>query len=312
MSNLVNLPIKLNIDDSFFKDEVRNGYCVSEMMKKVWAVELDLLAKVLEVCDKHRLRVFSFAGTTLGAVRHNGFVPWDDDIDLVLMRKDYDRLCEVASEEFLDPYFFQTEDTDSGSLRGHAQLRNSKTTGILSGESRNDINQGIFIDIFPFDNVVDDKELFADQVKKIKRYMVLAKRHYKYAAGYRHYKRNLKAAILHLPLSIANIIYDYKKMYIRFEKECVLYNGVKTKKIGTISRFYDNPRFIFDREDFSDSIMFPFEMIEIPVCVGYEKVLTNTYGNWKELIIAKNEHGSVHFETTKSYKDYLMEKDKYR
>ena len=129
---MVSLNIKL--PENFLDEEIRDDYVVSSQMKQVWAVELDLLNKILEVCKKYNIKIIASGGTLLGAVRHKGFIPWDDDIDLMMMRDQYDKLCDVAEKEFTYPYFFQTEYTDPGSMRGHAQLRNSQTTGILNVE----------------------------------------------------------------------------------------------------------------------------------------------------------------------------------
>ena len=150
--------LKLKIPENFIAEEIRCGYKVTQQMKEIWAVELDLLSEFDRVCTKYNIKYFACGGTLLGAIRHHGFIPWDDDIDLAMARKDYEKLCEVAPKEFVHPYFFQTEYTDPGSLRGHAQLRNSITTGILKEEYplRKKINQGIFIDIFPLDGVPED------------------------------------------------------------------------------------------------------------------------------------------------------------
>ena len=114
--------------EGFLEEEVRCGYTVSAEMKKLWAVELDLLAEFDRVCKKHGLTYFAFGGTLLGAVRHQGFIPWDDDIDVVMFREDYRRLTQIAAEEFRHPYFFQTPFTDCGLVMGGSRLRNSNTT----------------------------------------------------------------------------------------------------------------------------------------------------------------------------------------
>ena len=87
--------------------EIRNGYEISADMKKVWAVEMELLKKLLEVCEKHHLRIWAEGGTLLGAVREKGFIPWDDDIDMAMPREDYDKLQTIAKDQFKAPFFFQ-------------------------------------------------------------------------------------------------------------------------------------------------------------------------------------------------------------
>ncbi len=78
----------MHFDESFFEGEERNGFYISPIMKRAWAVELDILEVISKICRKYQIRWFAESGTMLGAVRHNGFIPWDDDIDISMLRPD--------------------------------------------------------------------------------------------------------------------------------------------------------------------------------------------------------------------------------
>ena len=240
--------LKLQLPDGFLNEEVRCGYTVTKQRKEVWAVELDLLQEFMRVCNKYGLKYCADGGTLLGAIRHHGFIPWDDDLDIAMLRSDFEKLNEVAPAEFKKPYFWQTEETDKGSARGHAQLRNSDTTGIIKTEyerqRNNNFNQGIFIDIFPFDTVVDDEEKLAEQ--DLKRMELLTKyREILDSGDYFYYKPwvdevgkrhfNLKKACRHFKHKLLRD--SYVPIYNQFIKEITRYNDIDNSKIDLTRKF---------------------------------------------------------------------------
>lgn len=92
--------MKLDFPKDFLQEELRCDYLVTEEMKRVWAASMDLYAVLDEVCRAHGLRYFFGCGNLLGAARHQGFIPWDDDIDIIMPREDYEKLCAIAGEAF--------------------------------------------------------------------------------------------------------------------------------------------------------------------------------------------------------------------
>jgi len=301
--------IQITLPENFLQEEVRCGYTVTSDMKKVWAVELDLLVRLLEVCRKHNISIVASGGTLLGAVRHKGFIPWDDDIDLMMTRSEYERLCQVAQKEFTHPYFFQTEYTDPGSLRGHAQLRNSETTAILESErGKARFNQGIFIDIFPLDNVIDDPEKLWLQYKASSRYLKKAKKCNRFTYGYKR-KDGIAGFLRHC---LYHVISPYiarcrlqEYYYSLFENECSRYNNESAHVISSLSFQFLNKKNYIATTYFSKIIMLDFEFIQIPSLEKYESYLITHYGDYKKFVLGESCHGKVFFDTDNSYAKYL-------
>ena len=91
-----------NID----RDEMRSGFLVTSHRKKLWNVQIGIVNEFARICKKHNLRWFAHGGTLLGSVRHKGFVPWDDDMDVALFRPDYEKFRQIVVDEIRAPYFF--------------------------------------------------------------------------------------------------------------------------------------------------------------------------------------------------------------
>ena len=222
------------IPAEFYQGETRCDYYVSPDMKKVWAVLLDLLVEFMRVCDHHHIKYYMCGGSILGAVRHGGFIPWDDDIDVMMMREEYEKLIEIGPNEFKHPYFFQIETTDPGSAKGHIQIRNSETACLSEGYKYKKllVNQGIFLDVFPIDRV---PERFRESFPYISNLVKLRNDIYFYkrmTIFYRFkWRKNLLALlkdyITHIMLSYHGNKDLYRIKYNQFLLECQKYNNKK-------------------------------------------------------------------------------------
>jgi lipopolysaccharide cholinephosphotransferase len=284
--------------------EIRKGYTISAEMKKVWSIQMKLVKKLLEVCKKYNLKIWADGGTLLGTVRDQGYIPWDDDIDMVMLRGDYDKLVHIASKEFREPFFFQNAYTDKLYPRGHSQLRYNGTAAILPGDIYCKFNQSIFIDVFVYDALPKDKNYFTANLLKaefLREIMI-----------WRTYTRckpfTMKYFMKRLASKLFFAVFNFHKIFHRFEQ---LYSNSKLE----LSDIYSCPTFnlslVFKiarkKEWYSDTIYMPFEDIQMPVPKGYDKILTNQYGDYMTPVKAPSMHGSVIFDTKRPYTEVLKD-----
>lgn len=284
------------------ESEERCGYTVSQEMKKVWLAEIDLLQQLLKVCDKHHLRIWADGGTLLGAVRHHGFIPWDDDIDLCMPREDYDRLIALGASAFNDPYFLQSAYSDQGYSRGHAQLRNSMTAAIRLSDSYRPFNQGIFVDIFPLDAVPDDTQQLKTALRSVRRTL-----------------RFLKAKDTQILMSgrWGLVFRKLRAQWVVSRKEWTTVFREAEDRLRTLgsadSRYvaelaFSGDDILFERQIFEDTVWLPFEHITIPAPAGYDLMLRTQYGpDYMTPMHAPSYHGDMIMDTERSYRDLLPE-----
>ena len=254
---------------------------------------------MLTVCRENNLRIFADAGTMLGAVRHKGFIPWDDDMDFAMFREDYDKLCEIAPRYFTEPYFFQNVYTDKKYVHGHAQIRNSYTTGILTVEENQnkEFNQGIFIDLFVLENVSNDVEVVEKQRRTCE---VLKEYIYNTTAGISYEW----PGDFELPEELKeNLDVDHCWRYIddMFRK----IKDEEADKVAPLNFIFDTEKRIRDRHIYDKTIWMDFEYLKMPVPAGYDIYLKNRYGDYMTPQNVSNTHGGVIFDTEMDYKEYL-------
>lgn len=278
------------------EEEVRDGYRISKGMKSVWAVQLEMLNYLLRVCQKYNLKIWAEGGTLLGTIRHNGYIPWDDDIDMMMLREDYDKLISVAPKEFKYPYFLQSAATEKRYIRGHAQLRKSGTSAILKGDKWQNFHQGIFIDIFVFDKlpILTERDKIFKDLENKRRVM----NNYMYSTFLSRY------AIEYL-ISSYKILFagGLSKYFNKFESLIIKCKNKSKSEIGDVlwtSRNYR--KYMRDEDWFKETIMMPFEDMMMPVPYGYDNILKTQYGDYMKPVKAPSMHGNVIFSITEDYK----------
>lgn len=122
-------------------------------LRQMQLIQIELLSEFDALCKKHGIRYILASGTLLGAVRHGSFIPWDDDIDVEMLRSDYDKFCKIDKREFREDTFFQTNKTDKHYPWLYGKLRRNGTQAVRLGQEHLQMHHGIFIDIFPRDGV---------------------------------------------------------------------------------------------------------------------------------------------------------------
>ncbi len=116
-------------------------------------IQLDMLVELDRVCRENNINYIIFAGTLLGAVRHKGYIPWDDDADIGMLREDYEKFKKIAHKLDTSVCFFQDHSTDPDYIWGYGKLRRTGTSFIRSGQEHLKGQTGVFVDIFPFDDI---------------------------------------------------------------------------------------------------------------------------------------------------------------
>lgn len=283
------------------EQETRRGYTISKEMKKVWALEMEILKKLLEVCEKHHLRAWADGGTLLGTVREHGFIPWDDDIDIAMLRDDYDKLVAVAKEEFKPPFFLQNGHTDNF-WNGFSKLRMDGTAGITRNSYRFNFHQGIFIDIFPYDAVPEGTGAPERQNAKGSK---MRRELFNYWGD--------DASPCH-PMELLTSFRDKwhvrlkgaRKIYKEMED---LYRQYKISDHGFVacSAFiYDLPHFKRDKHWYDETLYMPFEDMMMPVPSGYDSILRTQYGDYMTPKDSGSYHGGfLALDTEHSYEELL-------
>lgn len=288
------------VTSDYIKPEYICDFYVDEQRKKLWALSIDLLLETDKVCKKHNIRYCMAVGTLLGTIRHHGFVPWDDDIDIFMPRNDFERFIKLTNE-FSSPYFLQTPYTDPGYYYTCARVRNSNTTYIVNSFRYQNFNHGIYISIFPIENwVVEGGEEIISKIKALLRqetaYMRLSIPEEKRTELDR---QRISEYTGRNPLDIYEEIHRLASQYKDKETDhCA----------QIVNTVYPLVRNTFHKEDFKQTVLMDFDGYKFPVPIGYDRILTCTYGNYMEFPPKEQRgqwHTGVFIDPDKPYEFYI-------
>lgn len=269
------------MDAEFFKEEMRSGYTVAPEMKKVWACEIEMWQLLDRICRENNIKYFAEGGTLLGVVRHKGFIPWDDDMDFAMLRDDYDRFVEIAPKYMSEPFFFQNYKTDSVKYL-FSRIRNSNTTAMPIKGITNDANYGIFIDIFPLDQIPDNGEVRDD--------------FYRDVALHRKKVRSADS------LDEKNVAIDGYETFVKENAQKCTGKDLTILGLNLIPRFC-RPETYYEKVSYGD-----FEGMKMPIPDDSESVLDYHYSNWRTTyVIGGGEHCLKFMDPDKSYLEYKKE-----
>lgn len=303
----------MNISDVFFEDEVREGFYIPAAVKQAWGASLIVLGEIDRICKKYDIQYIADWGTMLGTLRHGGFVPWDDDLDISMLRKDYERFLEVAPLELpkdYDIYNFRNKYSHTGFLANVV----GKSRICFEKEHLEKYHGFPFItgiDISVFDNVCRDADRERDRVNKCNFIINAADGIFSGKLAGQKKEEAIHLIEQYSGMKVkrcqdgeaqrANIYMIAEKMFMMFSDD----------ESDYITRMMPNGlnegnTFLLPRSLMKDYVELPFENITIPVPAAYDYMMRRRFGDYMKLVKSAGDHGYPFFESQKANLEATM------
>ena len=267
----------------FFLDEVREGFYVPAMMKRAWAAEIEILFEIDKICEKHELHYCIDYGTLLGAIRHRGFIPWDDDIDIMMMREDYEIFSKVANAELPEELSFcSIMDNSNYELTSHVKHNKMLISSKALGKYHNYL-YGAGVDIFPYDRLSTDHEKEKNRIELFDALCILASLPSidEKNITVLEYETKKVEKLLGIKLQYSP---NYRKELLQLLKDCVQkFNqdgGHKIASLPDLTLYKDMGKGVFEDSWFGADSFMNFEFLSLPAPKEYFAVIKNKYHDY--------------------------------
>ena len=251
-------------------------------LRHLQLVILEIAKYIDKLCRDNGIEYFILGGSAIGAIRHKGFVPWDDDFDIIMDNKNYEKFCQVCRTQLdNDKYYFQEGEVDWPCMFSKVKLRGTvfkEPSAYIDAAGE----QGIFVDIFKMDNSPSNR------LSRLWQFCCA-----KYLLCYSLYRRGFSnpsfakrlLLIASLPLRL-----DFLRLFLK--KQVEKWNKRDTKYCAYFYGPYRLSQCFFERSDFANSVYVPFEDTEFPVPVGYDHWLRHVFGDYMTPPPPKQQIGS--------------------
>lgn len=251
-------------------------------------------------CVEHNLRYYMLGGTMLGAARHQGFIPWDDDIDVGMPRKDYEEFLELTKNKKYGNFLVEGIDTPNiDFFYGYAKVYDTKS--LLVENNRYRIKRGLFIDVFPIDGISNEKNEVKKYVAPIcAKYNLLVAR----TCALRKERKWFKNAFVCVSRLIPNFIIDNKKLMFSIDEMCRRRDFDSYSIVGNLYGAWGQKE-IMEKKFFGKPTLYVFESIQAYGVEDYDGYLTNIYGDWRKLPPKEKQVTHHDFLKCDLYKSYL-------
>ena len=272
--------------ENIAKDELRSGFIVSSSMKRVWNAQLNILHEFDRICKKHGLTYYFYAGSLLGAARHSGYIPWDNDLDLCMLRPDYAKLTAIIQDEMGEDFYFENYHNQKNKIY-HSQFFLKGTLASFPGFPLEYLNS-LYIDIFPLDfsawnnpSLSPDEQIIATKSNNLALYCYGRKAEIDASVF-------MPAEIDYLNrldlIELMQLYENYLLGHFTIGTDLALHAwqaGAKPEKKST---------FTFRRHFFDQMTYLPFETLQVPVVKDYDAMLQCHFGDWHTPVKGSSYH----------------------
>ena len=257
----------------------------NETLRKVQLAQLEIGKEIKRVCDENGIKYFLDSGTLLGAIRYKGFIPWDDDMDMGMLREDYERFIEIAPKELKPEYFLQTWKTDKSYPYAFAKIRKKGTVFIEAVSQKTNAHNEIFVDVFPYDIYPDDETVRTKLTKKIMllKYSLWMKDGMTPWLRHKSVLDRLLVKAKYVPHYFYALTHSRDAMIAEYEKLMPMHNAETSKYYVEQSGGTPFGKWIIPTECFKDFIEVKFEDTMFLVPEKYDLYLKTVYGDYMQL-----------------------------
>ena len=264
--------INIKID----KMEEKRIMDIKNKVRLVQEKEIELLKIFSEICEQHNLTYYALGGTLLGAIRHGGFIPWDDDMDICMLREDYEKLQDYLISNPDERYEVMSYKNNLNYVYPFMKVQDNQTY-LLEEDVRIDSNMGIYVDIFPVDGYEDDS-VFKDKMTRLIKKRQLSCYTFK---GITNTKSLLNSLIRYI--SVIVFYFTNTNKYIGGIDELAKSRKVDDYELVDYLIYKDMHKPVWKREWLEQTIMGVFEGKEFMIPKNYHEILTSDYGDYMQL-----------------------------